>query len=150
MNQRSVKFRLRWKGKVVGYEKFFPGAGRGFLAGQWAYSTKLDTLWVSKPIKHNEKDQFTGFRDKNGKDIFEGDIIRWWEWKMNPDIYREHKNLYEMVWNDRNAKFELYSPEEAWGQDSDVGIEVFGEIDPETHQYEVIGNIYQNPELLKP
>lgn len=81
--------------------------------------------------------QYTGLTDKNGKRIFEGDICRF---KRFNDVH-----VGEIVFNVTTASFIM------WYQ-SIVG--AYGE--KATHQMllsvcddiEVIGNIYDNPELL--
>jgi uncharacterized phage protein (TIGR01671 family) len=77
--------------------------------------------------------QFTGLKDKNGKDIYEGDILSHFEGK------------YQIIYNDNHACFMADGFYEARYDDP---CNIFEEI--ERHQVEIIGNIYENPELLKP
>ncbi len=69
--------------------------------------------------------QYTGLKDKNGVEIYEGDIIQAWGWNM------EIKFLVD-----------CWFAESSSGECGEVG----GEWD---NHCEVIGNIYQNPELIK-
>lgn len=71
----------------------------------------------------------TGLKDKNGKLIFEGDII---EWKKEKHI---------VVFDERNATFGI--------KISDVETYLFNDIHTPTRWIEVIGNIYENKELLE-
>lgn len=79
---------------------------------------------------HHEKSigQFTGLHDKNGKEIYEGDIIKW-TW-LNGNTYVEY------------VKFDQIYTEQSYGW----GYELSG--NPEEDGCEIIGNIYENPELL--
>ncbi|MGA1047841.1 MAG: YopX family protein [Minisyncoccia bacterium] len=70
--------------------------------------------------------QFTGLKDKNGVEIYEGDIVKYIG-QLNPDRYK----LFIIEWDDKLAGFY------AGG----------GQIQ-RTKGYEVIGNIYETPELL--
>ena len=85
--------------------------------------------------KHYELMQFTGLTDKNGVDIYEGDIVQGHfydtdEWKDIAGItYCDHRAKF--VFNDGNGE-----------QDAFID-------DINTGTLEVIGNIHQNPELLE-
>lgn len=80
--------------------------------------------------------QSTGVEDKNGKEIFEGDIVK----------YKGGWNTFtEEVAYDKN--FGGFGVMDA---DADI-IFTFGELfaDIDLSSLEVIGNIYENPELLR-
>lgn len=75
--------------------------------------------------------QYTGFKDKNGKEIYEGDILK----IINGSI---------------NGKVFPYNVEAKWINDDGCwNIPNFKNAYKETHNFEVIGNIYDNPELLE-
>ena len=71
--------------------------------------------------------QFTGLTDKNGKKIFEGDIIT------------KGLELFEVMWNLEQVRWGIYSD----------AYEVAGFTKFSEPYFEVIGNIYDNKELLE-
>jgi len=80
------------------------------------------------------KRQFTGLKDKNDKEIYEGDII------TNYGITNEMKaRKYQIVFTDERARFSAYDLSSRWG----TSISSY-----DMRQCEVIGNVYENPELL--
>lgn len=91
---------------------------------------------AKEDMKEYELMQSTGLKDKNGKEIFEGDIIT-----NGMDIVdvRNHETLgfYTLV-NGREVFFGHGTSIEEFEED----IEGFSEI------AEIIGNIYENKELL--
>ena len=80
--------------------------------------------------------EYTGLQDKNGKEIYEGDIV---ECKVMPDRnldYWGHKPpRYIISWGESGFIFDYYG--NWWGVPSS------------TQDWEVIGNIYESKELLK-
>ena len=76
--------------------------------------------------------QFTGLKDKNGKKIFEGDIIRY---QRGIDKFE----LMIVVWNESTASLVL-----AYSKD----MHYYETLMNTKYYCEVIGNIYYNPELL--
>lgn len=79
--------------------------------------------------------QFTGLLDKNKKEIYEGDLIRccgWNDCRTNKD--RKWGSPFEVVWDNTNARFTTK------GMVMDM---IYG-----SFQYEIIGNIHENPSLI--
>ena len=77
--------------------------------------------------------QFTGLDDKNGKHIYEGDIVKYYQ------PYSKRYDIHTVLWDERFAGFGLFKSGNEWCQESDW---------LKIQEIEVLGNIYENPELL--
>ena len=117
---REIKFRA-WDGKEL------------------SYSHKDLGNWFLEHDDMKELMQFTGLKDKNGKEIYEGDILKF--------------NLYYTIV--RNGIVDI-SDNEDYGSNRISGfyLETYEGRYVHMDSYylddtEVIGNIYENPELLK-
>lgn len=73
--------------------------------------------------------QYTGLKDKNGKEIYDGDIMK--RPQQNADK-TPNGNHYKVV------EWKIFG-------NNSVGFNVSAQC----NKYEIIGNIYENPELLK-
>ena len=74
--------------------------------------------------------QFTGLLDKNGKEIFEGDVVEVFD------------SRYAVFYDNENASFRLKPRDKRWNTDymSNYAHEA---------SFEIIGDIYRNPELVE-
>ena len=81
----------------------------------------------------NEYMQFTGLKDKNSKDIYEGDILQWVdEWVDEEKMKDETKNKIGTM-EFKNGAFR---------------INTVSRMPVRPEHIAVIGNIYEHPELL--
>ena len=78
--------------------------------------------------------QYTGLKDKNDKEIYEGDICRWRDLETFNDEILE--DVFVVVWNDE--KLAWY----AQNEDGDFGYDLYEYTDD--YDLAVIGNIYEN------
>ena len=156
MNQRIYKFRAWDK---VSNNMLYPdishsGAIKPFYRGSFG---PLEYGWLSftgKIVRAERQEiieevsndfelmQFSGLLDKNGKEIYEGDILMN-NWK-NFGLEKDNKDVkYVVFWENRKASFMLKGLERV----KDI-IKHINEINL-YDTFEVIGNIYEHSELLK-
>lgn len=78
--------------------------------------------------------QSTGLKDKNGKEIFEGDVLA-----IETD---EGVTNLKVFWDEKHALFMFESKKY---NEKDLLAEL---VEDNTYPFEIIGNIYENKELL--
>lgn len=143
----------RFKFRVVYYndveKKYFifepdlisaDGTARAYAYGESGADEYYDTVTLN---------QCTGLKDKNGKLIYEGDIL---------DLYVSSKKLYRYEVKYEIGSFMLVSQDEifdfpnVWNDYVYPLSQLYYEYQNEENcidECEVIGNIYENPELLE-
>lgn len=83
--------------------------------------------------------QYTGLKDKNGKEIYEGDVVV----AVAEEKYLDRSITSDVVFNTNGGWQVRERPASDWTYEHGLAIEWGG-----WESIEVIGNIYENPELL--
>ncbi len=130
---REIKFRLIKDNNIVGYEWHNIAKGQHVAI----MHSKDGTVWANihlRPenyIDHDNKEQFTGLPDKQGKKIYDGDTLK------NPNDPRGNK-LFDVAWSEMFHGWTGNSQTECLQMKPCV----FDEC-------EVISDIHEKPELLE-
>ena len=141
---REILFRGKWLGNGSWVEGAFCPKNCDSIFGQMVYCPSIikldepdDGYWFD--VDPATVGQYTGLKDKNGKRIFEGDILR--HCNDNPDSEIEEKGV--AFWDEKYCGWRRTSNGEFHH-----GVVDTYRLSPDC-VYEVIGNIHDNPELLK-
>lgn len=126
---RDIKFRA-WDSEKMIYQN-------NMQSISWPNHLKKEcAVWVRcdfNNMGYFELMQYTGLKDKNGKDIYEGDILK--------DLYGHHLKVvfdggsFRAVFGDSICEVE--------------GSEFAGYYPKDITEFFIVGNIYENTEMLK-
>jgi len=106
---------------------------------QWS----ADGNYQNRDMEFVVWEQYTGLKDNNGKEIYEGDIITFTEIDEDSCLGKEDTHTGKVEWIDEIAQWRFIYPS---GQRTELHFIVQL---PTIKSCEVIGNIYENPELLQ-
>ena len=109
----------------------------GFLHckdGKWYISNKAGSPFAYE-VRPDTICQCTGLKDKNGKLIWENDIVAYWDTYNTENGLAEADCVGKVIWDDETISFQVTNRLSA------ESYEVLDKCD-------VIGNIFDNPELL--
>lgn len=126
---REIKFRAIYKGCMV-YGNLIQGTYDGKPFTQIERSDSHD--FAQYEVEGSTVGQFTGLKDKNGKEIYEADIIR----LSDGDV--SHHRIF---WDIKSGR---WMDERLEDGDSLTGYDDFSFVS----DCEIVGNIYENPELI--
>ena len=139
---REIKFRGFQKSWIYGGITIFENQANIFDVNCVANS--------SYEVDINSVGQFTGLLDKNGTEIYEGDIVSWKETRFHTQKQIENNipmpKIYKSIVYYEDGGFIVSSDQE---KDTPLCCFFNDSIDNKfDYKAEVIGNIYENPELL--
>ena len=80
--------------------------------------------------------------DKNGKKIFEGDIVKGRHWTSLNNKNPEEYHLWLVHWNEKSGLIVFSNSPTSRAE---LSIHDFADLE----EIEIVGNIHDNPELLK-
>lgn len=131
MNEVIMNKEILFRGKRIDNDEWT----EGYLFKSWNRTFLLWGMTGDVPnmveVKHETVGQYTGLTDKNGKKIFEGDIVKFSHLVFNESrigVISYEMNVTGFVLSHKGGYSWIVYPNEF---------------------YEVIGNIYDNPELLE-
>lgn len=130
--KRELKFR-GWNGRKMEYFDLYEilSYNEPSQEEECSYESRMNPAGLM---------QYTGLKDKNGKEIYEGDIVTCWiedndHPTGNPDVIEFRNGSFWLRYRYRTmSDWLLYLARD--------GDEVAGD-------FEIIGNIYETPELLQ-
>jgi hypothetical protein len=119
-----MKKEILFRGKKI-------SSPRDFVYGSYLFDKNqqhiiIDSKGIHHLVKHETIGQFIGSLDQSGNKIFEGDIL-----------YEEIEHIYDYVISVDDSLFRLYKND----MDIDNGVVIDWD--------KVVGNIHDNPNLLK-
>ncbi len=125
---------------IYGYLHVIDTYGQGYT-GKAIQQQEHKERPYSVRVKDETIGQYTGLKDRNGKEIFEGDVVRT-HFSFGHEVTQEP---FVIKWNKERAMFEGSKPKPL-ENDYLVTFSFFPE---QRFLYEIIGNIHDNPELLE-
>ena len=140
---RTIKF----KGKCLSPEKGKEMAYGSLVTAQrcWILEHTHDDSFKSFIVAPATVCQFTGFHDKNGKEIYEGDVLRSDEYPFSCAQYGTRDNYFGVVfYYEKEATFGMMTVKNP--ESGLIGIydSVYSEITQEKFEdFEVVGNIHE-------
>ena len=164
---REIKFRVWVEGYKFEPKKTFFDDKRNsgyplmvepscvYSENQIEFRKGLSVIKARKDEMNFELMQYTGLKDKNGVEIYEGDIVRWKDMVFESELHKGFVIMSEGFWGVVELKKHKI-PKETLDFLKNTNNEnminhfydmnLFALVDDEL---QILGNIFENPELLK-
>lgn len=161
---RIIKFKVldAETKELIGYERIGD-------KGQWEFLREHRTEWLLGAITDGQEYrkfirlQFTGLLDKNGKEIYEGDIVAcdigFASWEFYPPYYYQPKSGYgncrcKAIIEFKDCAFKVkiidtYPDSTPWHEEYKLDKHLIGKYKEMPDKIEVIGNVHDNKDLIK-
>ena len=135
---RDIKFKV-WDTKENKFKEM------GFMVNQYGSLMQYGEFEKMKKISRDRYKilQYTGLKDKNGKEIYEGDIIEMQHCKKCNGLKAIVKRYWDGWW--------YFTEEETKGRMGEMVSQYVANFDEKFEKLSyciIIGNKYENPELL--
>lgn len=129
---------ILYRGKRLDNDEWVEGdlVHNGFLILIYKLPEETKYMTVTYIIDPETIGQYTGLTDKNGKKIFEGDIV-----KFHTETYTSMRDTIGVV--------KYYNASYGIAYKNKQHFLAFNNASTNVRWYEIIGNIYDNPELLE-
>lgn len=118
--------------------KFRAKHGKEWVYGDLRLTSREPHIWTDPYTSHiintETIGQYTGLKDKNGKEIYEGDIVESISGKVGYVIFLQQEMGYVVVWDNCDTRLGHRNRGGSYEYDGSI---------------EVIGNIYDNPNLVE-
>lgn len=103
----------------------------------WDFIRRVKNLHKLMTLNHVELMQFTGFKDCEGNEIFDGDILL--------DTQHDFETGQQVYWDKKLGCWKL---DNTFFQTKQSGYLLANDL--QSFKFKIIGNIYENPKLIEP
>ena len=135
---------IRFRGKTLKGEWIVGDLLRtnGQTGDGWAIQYEdPESGWMMEDVRVGTTGQFTGLHDKDGRDIYEGDLV---EMMRTPEKMRKRVMTRHIVTSDSVTSWTFRSLTKQV-----LGLCMSGMGDFDSYRFKVVGNIHDNPEMVQ-